>query len=167
VKAAAHRPRLNPIPGKLEADIEFGEEENFLEADRFVYKVLRPYSVGEHSLCSRVCTCVHLVGSCGIPACVGPLPMPASPERPPLPLPPTHTLPHPTPQIPDEVAEIMDSPKAKELSTATTSFWFLVAALREFVASGDGTLPLSGQVGDAHSLPCVPAALVGLGGGGG
>jgi hypothetical protein len=49
-------------------------------------------------------------------------------------------------QIPDEVQEILDNPKAKSLSASSSPFWFQVAALREFVASGDGTLPLSGQV---------------------
>jgi hypothetical protein len=57
------------------------------------------------------------------------------------------TLPHlHAAQIPDDVADVMANPKAEALSSASAPFWFLVAALRAFVAAGDGSLPLSGQV---------------------
>lgn len=92
VRTAARRRRLNAVEGLSDRDIEFGEEENFVEAEKFAYKVLRPYGICE------------------------------------------------------DVMEVMDHDKATILSQDTSPFWFLVAALRRFVSTGDHTLPVSGQV---------------------
>ena len=92
VRTAARRRRLNAVEGLSDRDIEFGEEENFVEAEKFAYKVLRPYGICE------------------------------------------------------DVMEVMDHDKATILSQDTSPFWFLVAALRRFVSTGDHALPVSGQV---------------------
>ncbi len=92
VRTAARRRRLNAVEGLSERDIEFGEQENFVEAEKFAYKILRPYGICE------------------------------------------------------DVMEVMDHDKATILSQDTSPFWFLVAALRRFVSTGDDTLPVSGQV---------------------
>ncbi|KAK9451637.1 uncharacterized protein V1518DRAFT_409128 [Limtongia smithiae] len=52
--------------------------------------------------------------------------------------------------VPDNVLQILNDPRANDLTSASDSFWIIAHAVADFVASeeGDGLLPLSGTVPD-------------------
>jgi amyloid beta precursor protein binding protein 1 len=54
--------------------------------------------------------------------------------------------------IPSEVQTILNDPLAINLTPASSSFWIIVHALREFVKNeGNGKLPLKGSIPDMHT----------------
>lgn len=50
--------------------------------------------------------------------------------------------------VSSEIQLILDNPQAQQITSNSTNFWVLVAALREFVVSEDCRLPLSGVLPD-------------------
>jgi len=55
-------------------------------------------------------------------------------------------------KVPDEVQNILDDNKAKNLTKESTHFWILASALSEFVKNNGNALPLSGAIPDMTAL---------------
>lgn len=55
------------------------------------------------------------------------------------------------PVVSSELSALLNDPKAVELDKASSDFWVLVAALKEFVQNAQGCLPLNGSLPDMVS----------------
>jgi len=55
-------------------------------------------------------------------------------------------------EIPQSAQDVFDDDLCKNLNSKSTDFWFLAAAVKEFIANeGQGTLPVQGRVPDMHA----------------
>lgn len=61
--------------------------------------------------------------------------------------------------LPEEIETLFKANSCTHISKFSSNFWLLVRALRDFVESGDGSLPLSGSLPDMKSQSATYVAL--------